>query len=194
MQRKTISFDLDDTLFDVTRLFIQYANKNWGTNLSFSKVTDSDRVFPGLTDEEETNLWLKFLEDPQTLKLSPSPQTKKTIDSLSKKYRLITISARDPVLQASGKIWLDKYFKGKFDKVIFKKGKNGSNVKKSYLCLKEKAVIHIDDNIKHIKDCQEHGIAAILINKPWNAKSNVRVKRISHLSAREIESSIENLS
>lgn len=194
MKRQTISFDLDDTLFDVIELFIKYSNSHWGTSMDFDSIRDSDRVFKGLTDDEENSLWLKFLEDPVTMRIAPKPRVKQAIDTLAKKYRLITISARDPILQHAGKVWIDRHFKGKFDKVLFKKSKSGGNVKKSYLCLKEKAILHVDDNVKHIKDCQENGIKTILVNRPWNNGVKVNVKRIDEVSASEILESLQESS
>lgn len=192
LKKQTISFDLDDTLFDVVKLFIDYSNKNWKTSLDFKSLNDSDRIFQGLTDEQENALWLKFLENKKTMAIKPRPQVKAAIDALAKKYRLITISARDPILQPSGRAWIKKHFPGKFDKVIFKKT-NSTNKKKSEICLKEKAILHIDDNVKHIHDCLKHGVPAILINRPWNKKVKVNTKRIDNVSLKEIESFISNL-
>ncbi|HVY01179.1 MAG TPA: hypothetical protein VHA12_00230 [Candidatus Nanoarchaeia archaeon] len=190
--KKTISFDLDDTLFDVVELFIKYSNKNWKTNLDFKNLQDSDRIFQGLTDEQENALWVKFLENKETMEIKPKPAVKAAVDALSKKYRLITISARDPILQPSGRAWIKKHFPGKFDKIIFKKSKSG-NKKKSKICKKEKAILHIDDNVKHIHDCLKHEIPSILINRPWNKKVKVNTKRINEVSLKEIESFISEL-
>ena len=72
MKKQTISFDLDDTLFDAIKLMVEYSNKHWGTNFRFNKLEDSDRIFPDLTADEENRLWLRFLNSPYAMNSKPS--------------------------------------------------------------------------------------------------------------------------
>jgi hypothetical protein len=181
VDKQTISFDLDDTLFECTKAFVRYLNRRKNFHIDYNKIRSPERALPHLSDHEELMLWKEFFYSTDGLSYKPTKQVRTLVKKLHQNYRLIIISSRDFILQKVATIWVRKHFGNTFDKILFVKNEH-SKVEKSVILLKEKAVLHLDDKLKHIRDCHVHQIPSILVAAPWNQKVNAPAPRMSNMS------------
>jgi len=191
MKKQVLAFDLDDTLFDAVENFIPFTNKKYKTHFVFDKIRNSDVLNERVPINEEIYRWKEFFESKFGLAIKPEPRIKEAISRLHKKYSLIIISARDLPLQKSARKWVRINFPKTFSKIYFIKTKAGK-LSKAEICIKNKAILHVDDNPKHIKDCLKKGVPCILVNRPWNKNKNLPVKRMNNVNYSDIENFLNN--
>ena len=185
MKKQVLSFDLDDTLFDAVKNFIPFTNKTYGTQFVFNKVRNSDVLNSRIPIKKEIARWKKFFESKDGMSEKPEPEVRNAINKLSKRYSLIIVSARDLELQGSAKKWVGIHFPRMFSKIVFIKRRTGK-LSKADVCIKNKSILHIDDNPKHIIDCVNKKVSCILVNRPWNKNRSFSVKRINNVNYADI--------
>ncbi len=185
--KKTISFDLDDTLIDAVEAFVPWSNKKYGTKYKFNEIDDGD--VQGSTLKQ----WIDFFDSVAGMKIKPKKEVKDAINRLSKEYRLIVVSARDPGMHTAAKRWIVKNFPGNFKKILFIKGRNWKK-SKADICINEGAIMHFDDNPRHISDCLSKEVNATIVNRPWNLKFKTSAPRINNINYRDIIKIINKLS
>jgi uncharacterized HAD superfamily protein len=92
------------------------------------------------------------------------------INRLSKKYRLVIVTARHPFLKRRTIKWLNYNFPSVFEKIIFVSYRTYFQPyeKKSVICEKIGAKILLDDKMHNAIDCSNNGIKVYLFgNYNW---------------------------
>lgn len=170
--KPTITFDLDDVLCDVTRPFVAWHNERYGTNLLFEDILgDNLHELLGLTKGEEFDRWLEFFALPQYMDIVPDPETVMVLERLREHFKIIIVSARNPLFQPFAKPWLEKYLDNLYDEILFIKHKDGTKRSKGEVCKEVESVLHVDDEPRHYVQCKAHGIKFIMFSAPWNMDS-----------------------
>lgn len=181
--KPTITFDLDDVLCDVTRPFLAWHNERYGTEIQFEEVL-GDKLHEqlGLTKGEEFDRWLEFFGLPDYMDIVPDPESVMVLERLHEHFKIVIISARNPMFQPFAKPWLEKYLDGLYDEMIFIKNKDGTKRSKGEICKEHESILHVDDEPRHYAQCKAHGIKFILFDAPWNLLSNECDGRINSLT------------
>jgi uncharacterized HAD superfamily protein len=120
-----------------------------------------------ISPEEAGNLWRNFFSSGEYLKYRISKKELGALKKLSKRYRLIIITARDYNLQKFLKKWIRLNAPGIFSKVIFTELDKRSLIKWSII-KDQNVILHVDDHIKHVKACVDNDIPVVIFDQPWN--------------------------
>lgn len=165
-----IVFDLDEILCNFTEPFLEWYNKEHGTNFKreeWTRYRFHDAF--GVNKEYERKEFLRFNE----LCLSDLPivsGSKEGVIKLKERgNNLNIVTARSawmhPNIEDMTKLWVEKNFPNCFKEILW-----GHYESKLSACLKVGADIIIEDNFHFVSECAEHGIRAILFDCPWNKK------------------------
>lgn len=181
--KPTITFDLDDVICDVTRPFVLWHNERYGTELAFEDILgDNLHELLGLTKGEEFDRWLEFFALPLYMEISPDPEAVMVLERLKEHFKIILVSARNPLFQPYAKPWLAKYLDNLYDEMVFIKKKDGTKRSKGEVCKELESILHVDDEPRHFAQCKAHGIRFILFDAPWNLTSHECDGRIASLT------------
>jgi uncharacterized HAD superfamily protein len=169
-----IAVDIDEVLASNAPGFVEFSNKQWGTNL---KAEDYHEHWAELwqSDEEETEKRAIAYHGSGTIeKLKPLTEAKPVLERLSKKYRLIVITSRRALIEQATKVWIEKYYPGVFEEVYLagiwdKVVKGRMDLTKAGLLKELGADYFIDDQPRHCFAAAEAGIKSLLFgNYKWN--------------------------
>ncbi len=172
--RQTIGVDIDDVIAAHIPAFIAYSNKHFGTNL---------------TDDQYNNNWPELWKLDYDVMLKRAGEFhKETISNyeriadadvvlkkLSKKYKLVIITARHQYSIEATHEWIAKHYKGIFDETHFVPiWEPGNTITKADICRQIGADYLIDDLPHHCNLAAEVGIKALLFgNYAWSAEQIV---------------------
>lgn len=169
---KIIGVDLDEVLADFLASFLNYYNKNFGTNLvkeQFSTFTLNEIIGEEL---EVMNLRIEAFYNSETfLELRPTEGALDAIQELSKKYELIIITSRPKNVSKNTVAWLKKHFPKKFKNVHFAYNPfilKSVKKTKSQIALESKIDLFIEDNIDLATEVASEGVKVYLLDAPWN--------------------------
>jgi len=167
-----IGTDLDDILVSSTSALINFYNNQYGTayKLSDHRQYGFSKLWH-CSLKEEVAIVLKFFRSPAFHELRPIPEAIDAINQLSVKHQLYVISSRPNALKNMTEQWVNKYFPGKFEKVIITNqfSKLGEKkVKKSVIAQQLQIRIVIEDNLEYAFDYLDSDIKVYLFDEPWN--------------------------
>lgn len=181
MAKKTIAIDIDDVLADSTEALRLVVNKRLGVNLS-----PEDYQIPGDYWNHYEEVWAKHglgdrinLDDLEPMMVvnqahvSPNDGALRALTGLSQRYILIIVTSRPLAWRAATERWLDKYFPGVFNKVLFTENTNDpeQHISKGQICAENNASWLIDDNVDHAQSAVDEGIDIILFGDyGWHHK------------------------
>ncbi len=172
MSRETIAVDIDEVLFPMAELFLEYHNEMHGTNFSVSDM--KSYYVEELTGETEEEMLAKieaFISTDAYKQSGPMHEAVDVITSLNKQYDLVLVTARDPFYRGSTEEFIGKHFPGMFRELYYTHTLDQPEVRipKYVLCQQVGAIALIDDSLKNPTQCAEHGIPSVVFGDyPWN--------------------------
>lgn len=172
-----IGVDVDEVLSDTISEMLAFHNDRFGTALSkddchsyeFSNIL-------GVSHEETERRYKEFLESEYFKRVQPLPEAIGVLSGWRKNgHKLFIISARQNYLRADTEKWLETHYPSIFSEVHTTDGGFGrpDGATKSSVCLALGVKIMIEDNIKHALDCAGAGVKVILLDYPWNKRSDL---------------------
>lgn len=176
---KTIAVDIDDVLALSIGDFLNFSNKQWGTEL---KITDYDENLPKMwqislaeTSQRIDELFASGLQ----VEYKPVPGSGEVLKGLSKKYKLVAATSRPKQIRQDTTDWIDVHFKDVFTEVSFagmwdEVTSKTATATKQQLCRQIGADYLIDDQPKHCLALVGADIQPILFGDyPWNQLGNL---------------------
>lgn len=165
-----IAIDVDEVLSNTMPKVCKFHNEKYGTNFKVDDFFsyDWEEVWGGTTNDT-TKKWFDFFKINKN-KFETIDGAKESVNELSKKNKLIVISARQIEFKEHTINWLEKEFPSFFEKIILTNdfAVSGKRISKREICDKENIDILIEDQLKHALDCASEKRKVILFNYPWN--------------------------
>ena len=176
-QKPLFVVDLDDVLAQSVQAFVDFSNQHFAAGITMDDYNEDWSTMWG-TDYEETERRAAIMRKHdihQTYK--PMPGAFEALQALRPKYRLVVLTSRRESIKASTTAWLEQYYPGIFDDILFSGIWDRSDRSTGELHLMTKgdqykelgAAYVIDDHLKHAAAANTHGAVGILFGAyPWN--------------------------
>ncbi|MCC7304211.1 hypothetical protein IT418_02245 [bacterium] len=168
-----ISFDYDDVLAAFQDGWIDYNRTNYGLKLKYEDFTEFDysAIMKIPVDEIYRRVY-EFYETDYFKNLRPVTNSIEVVKQLAREHELYVLTSRSQEVKEESDRWLEKYFPGMFQEVLFtgQFARDGFNkqVSKSDMCLKYGIQLHIEDAPMHVAALTERGIRVVVLETPWN--------------------------
>ena len=152
--------------------FLNYHNQKHGTNLSIDDL--KSYYVEEVTCETQEQMLAKieaYLSTVHYTEGKPIEGSVEAIERLSRKYELVVVTSRDSFYRGSTEKFIEEHYPGLFSGLQYTHQVETPDimVSKSEICKEISAVAIIDDHLKNITECAEHGIEGILFgNYAWN--------------------------
>ena len=178
--KKIIAVDIDDTLADSTEALRRKVNELHGASISteeYRSPGDYLYYYERLWEKHGLELTLEELEGEMEKNQGHVPLTAGAavaLTELSKRFKIILITARNPAWEKATKEWLHRHFADTVAEVYFSEGPRTSTGKKTKgeLCRELGASWLVDDNPTHCLSAVEEGAEAILFGEfGWHHKA-----------------------
>lgn len=172
MTKETIAVDIDEVLFPMTELFLEYHNEMHGTNFNVSDM--KSYYVEELTGETEEEMLAKievFVGTDAYKRSGPMHEAIDAITGLNRRYDLVLVTARDPFYRGSTEEFIEKHFPGMFRELYYTHTLDQPETRtpKYVLCQQVGAIALIDDSLKNATQCAEHGMPSVVFGDyPWN--------------------------
>jgi 5'(3')-deoxyribonucleotidase len=168
-----IAVDLDDVLANTLENFIDFHNSTYKTSLKFSDFKSyALHDIIGLSFEEEAKRLEQFDKSKFFNKIKPLEGAQTAISQLSKKNKIVVITARTKSVATKTKRWLKKYFP-EIDEVVFISQNYMGFIKtKAEVCKEFGAKVIIEDKTSFVNECANKGIKVMMLDYPWNQNVN----------------------
>ena len=168
-RRLVIAIDCDDVLIESTVFLVDAYNENFGTSVTLEHAHSAGSDQWGVQD---TSLILErltaFQHTAEYAKITPIKEAIDAVRLLAKQHELHLVTARDKSAEKVTMTMLDEYLKDCFTTIEHV----GKDRPKGEVCEEIGADVLIDDNLKHLVDALEHGMAPggpIRFGQyPWN--------------------------
>jgi uncharacterized HAD superfamily protein len=178
---KTIAIDIDDVLVPHFQDLITWYNNEYGTKLELKdNYSDDNTVWGTETEEEAIRRVQRFYSTKDFLHCRPFHEAHDVLKNLSNRYKLVVITARDTIIEAATREWLEQHFEEVFSDIHFSAhySLNGESRTKADICLAAGADYLIDDTIHHAIPAARIGVTVLLFGEyPWN-RENILLKNI----------------
>lgn len=174
MKRPVIAVDVDDVLAVNAAHFVEFSNKQWGTNLTAEEFQEDFTKMWGVDTKEVSRRMEEYAALGVPADYPHFEEAIPVLQKLSKRYDLVIVTSRRKLLMEHTAVWLNKYFGGIFKEVhhagIYDKLHAGSfTATKADLCRQIGSDYLIDDQIKHCVAAAEAGIKSVLFGDySWN--------------------------
>ena len=179
-----IWLDLDEVLCSL----VKPLEKKEDFPLSYENITNYNlREITNLTKEEAVNLFASVIYEDYEKNheiLTPLPYTVDTVKKLkSKADKIYVITARPELLKEQTYSWLNRYFPGLIDDVIFTNKHLDIKIWDKEDVLKKLEIsLFVDDNLKNVLWAQKAWVKYIFLqSRPWNQGNVEWIKRIDNL-------------
>ena len=177
MKKQIIAIDIDDVLAYHAEAMIAYSNKMFGPGHHYDNYTEHWSVFWG-TDNDETNKRAhEYHLTDDMVHYRVHEEALGILKDLSKRYKLIVVTARRQQVVSITKEWLDKNFPGIFEG-IYHVGiwdviaDDSHTLTKADMCAQLGVSYLVDDQIKHCNAAADIGIEAVLFGEyPWQSSA-----------------------
>jgi 5'(3')-deoxyribonucleotidase len=170
--KPVIVVDIDEVLFPMAATFLNYYNHEHKTNYT---VNDMDSYYvEDMTGETEEQLLAKirsYISTPHYKNAQPLEGSAEAIQRLSEEYELAILTARDDFYRGSTENFVEAHYPGVFSSVQYTHQIESPHifVPKFEICKELGAIAIIDDSLKNVIECAEHGIDGILFGEyAWN--------------------------
>lgn len=175
-----IAVDLDDVLSFSAAEFISYTNKKWGTNLTVDDYSEDWAKIWKIESKNEANKQARNYLKYATPLVKSNQDAQAALLQLSKKYKLVIVTARRLEYQTDTKDWLKNHYGDLFSEIHYariwdKLTKQRISATKKEILDEIGAQYLIDDQSKHCIAAAEAGIKAILFGDySWNRYVDLR--------------------
>lgn len=171
--KPVLAVDIDDVLFPLVPLFVEYHNKHHGTDATadqfYSYVFEDDL---GITAGEFIERFRDFGATGVFAQSEPTDEVRAAIRKLSNVYDLVIVTSRWQDWEQDTINWLKKHFPSSFRKVHFANSHTwhrGDKLDKGSICKELGATAFIDDSIKNVEVVSRVGIPSYLFGDyAWN--------------------------
>ncbi len=167
-----IGIDLDNVLADFQTTFLLFHNKYYGSTLTSRDITVFD--YPPImkiTQEESTKRIFDFYESDEFEDIKPWKGSRKAVEALLNSHTLYIITSRPDSTIRRTKEWIDQYFPDQMDEILhsnqFSPDHDGK-VTKATICKEKEVSVLIEDTEKYAEEVAAAGIAALLLDQPYN--------------------------
>ncbi len=167
---KTIAIDIDDVIADTHNAVIAWGNERSGRELSeadYIVKADYWGYYERVWAEHDLshldfNLFIKDLAVDQA-HIPLLPGALYAVSELRKRFHVILVTSRNPVLKTATRRWLDENLGIDID-IYFAKGQDhdASSLTKGEICKNLGAWLLIDDSVEHVQSALDYGTEAIL--------------------------------
>lgn len=192
MSQKTIAVDLDDVLASSAQGFVDFSNKQWGTNLSVDDYREHWGNMWQVDDAEYHKRAQIVYKSGAVRDFVAHEDARTALGVLSQKYELVIATSRVKAIEKDTKVWLDTHYRGIF-KAVHLGGfydtisHESHSLTKAELCQRIGADYLIDDQPKHCLAVAEAGMTALLFGDyPWNRETAIRQGVTRVFSWREV--------
>lgn len=189
MKKKTIAVDLDDVLAANAEAFVAYSNERWGTNLHVDDFTEHWGELWQIEHDEVIRRAEEYHTSGAVKKYRHFPEAKPVLKKLAENYRLILVTSRRRLIKKDTRDWIDRYFPGLFDDLIFAgfyddtTNTNPYGQTKADIISFHSADFLIDDQPKHCIASARAGIPALLFGDyAWNRDINELPNGVTRVS------------
>ena len=167
-----IGVDIDGVLADVISKILEWHNRVYGTNYRKEQIVNFqfERLWGGTHEQAKKKIFEEFYHSEEFDDTKPLDGAVDVLKKLSKKHKLVAVTARPAEIKAKTKDWLDEYFPEIFSEVFYNDdwenvGVYGSKVE---ICQKNHIALIIEDSVENAQAFAEEGIPALLLDYPWN--------------------------
>lgn len=175
MKRKIIAVDLDDVLAANAEAFVAYSNERWGTRLQVDDFTEHWGELWQIDHDEVVKRSEDYHTSGTVMTYRHFPEAKPVLARLSEDYRLILVTSRRRLIEKETRDWINQFFPGYFEDLIFAGFYDDTTNKNPYAQTKAEIIRHlsvdflIDDHPKHCIAAVKAGIPALLFGDyGWN--------------------------
>lgn len=177
MKRKAIAIDIDDVMVAHVDAFLEFSNKNYGTNYTIEDYCDRWGILWKIEDDAEIKRRAREFHTPESaMSYRFLDGAKDAIEQLGKSYDLYIVTARPEYLVEITQEWVNMHLNGVFKGVHFVPIWIPENkVTKADICRQIGASYLIDDVVKHCNLAAEGGITAVLFGDyAWNRNDEIK--------------------
>lgn len=166
----TIAIDVDDTLADHAEAFVAWSNEKYGTLLTVEDYHDHWSLLWSVDHDETARRAEIFHQTGAHRRFVVKADSVEVLRRLSKRYRLVVVTARRQLVVQDSLEWIQEYYEGIFSDVRFVPIWEADNtVTKADICRELGAQYLIDDLMRHCSLAAEAGITALLFGDyAWN--------------------------
>lgn len=188
MKKKLLAVDIDNVLADFNDAFVNYANANWGSNITAEEITEDWAKLFGIDDVEWQRRAKELFSDNSKLyrNLPLITGVERELVKLGQHFDIIAITSRSRGAESATRYWLDTnlpgvisevHFSGIYDR--FEDGVDSCKRTKGELCKSLGIDFFIDDEPKHCVASADHEISTIIFGEyPTNRDfSDPRIPR-----------------
>jgi uncharacterized HAD superfamily protein len=170
--KQTIAVDIDEVLTPHFQDLINWYNATYNTSLTLLDNHPTDTKNWG-TDSivEAVQRVQKFFETQEFKKSQPFEEAKSAVNQLSRRYKMISITSRDTIIEQLTREWLNQHFPELFKEAHFAAMYSLDNKAKPKAEIARSVGVDfmIDDSLEHITNASKAGIIGLLFgNYPWN--------------------------
>ncbi|MBD3304492.1 hypothetical protein GF343_05070 [Candidatus Woesearchaeota archaeon] len=183
-KRLRIAVDCDEPLADCNTCLQAWHNRTYETNLTVDDIFSFKLWLVWECSKEESDRRVyEFYESEDFRNMQPTPGAAEGVAAIAEDNDPFVLTSRVGVAVPHTKPFTDRYYPGRFDKVVFSKNYAlaGNGRSKADICVKEKADILIDDCLHYALDCQKKDIPVILFDRPWNRKRAMKEEGLHKL-------------
>jgi uncharacterized HAD superfamily protein len=170
--RSLIAIDIDDVLLPHFADLIAWHNRTYGTQLTLADNGSEDLEKWGAESVEQAIRRVQaYFETEEFAQAQPFAEAREVLVRLAERYELVVITARDTVVEALTRDWLERHFSAIFREAHFtaKYSLEGKRRHKADVLREIGAAYLIDDALENIYAAGEAGVQAVLFgNYPWN--------------------------
>lgn len=165
-----IGFDLDDVLYPCIEKLVEFLRTDGYPNIQYSDFTaETFMEVLGVSQDGAVNINRRFQRLGLPLEHQPISGSQRAVARLALNHGLMIVTSRQLEYQQLTIAYLKCYFPA-IKETFFGNhyAKQGDKKPKSQICLENGIELLIDDMVRHVTDCAQNGVKAILFGDyPW---------------------------
>lgn len=173
-KKQTIAVDIDDVLALSVSRFIEWSNKNFGTNIEYQNYVEDWSKLWGISQVETSKRVQKMYDDNIQEGYYHIEEAVEVLNILKNDYKLIITTARRREAHIQTRHWIEKNYRQVFKDIHFagiwdEITEDSHKKTKTKLCIELGVDYLIDDQAKHCIGANDAGVTALLFGDyPWN--------------------------
>ena len=190
-----IGIDIDDTIAEYMKGYLEFYNKKKGTNFVVEDIFSYSQVeVLKVPKDEAKELIFEFGETEKFLNLDFLPGAKESISTLENgEHKIFFITSRPETERNKTQLFLDNNFPKNNFELHFSGERWGTLKTKGDICVELGVQVMIDDNKNYAFDCAKKGVKVLLVDRPWNKEHEEQENIIRVFNWQEIMNEINKL-